>query len=94
MSMFRGPNGKISMARVIAFMLALMSAELLVVISLYTLGGRPSAAVLTALGGVMLTLVAHGIVALVRRNTGSTPVALDGRSVDSLPEFPRPTIRS
>lgn len=62
--------GVMSSTRLIAITLTVFVGVIVMTIREYVLKGDPSAAVITALAGVMIELILHGAVAIVKRNGG------------------------
>jgi len=73
MTLFRDPGtGKVSMTRVVAFLLALDASFLAVVAGFYILR-KPEGGVIAAIAGLIGTFVAAGCVALLSRTKGEPP---------------------
>jgi hypothetical protein len=68
---FEESEGVRSMTRLTIFLVTLLIAAVVATACVYVLRGKPDAAVVAAIGGLLLTLVAKGVVAIINRNSGS-----------------------
>lgn len=66
---FEESKGTRSMTRLTIFLITMCITALVGSVCWYLIKGKPDAAVLGAVGGIMLTLVAKGAVAIINRNS-------------------------
>ena len=75
---FEESKGTWSMTRLTIFLITLCIMALVGSVCYYLIKGKPDAAVIAAVGGIMLTLVAKGAVAILNRNSGEEEKPKEG----------------
>ena len=68
---FEESPGVRSMTRFAIFVLLLLTAAVVATVCAYVLKGKPDAAIVAALTGVVTALVLNGAVAIIKRNGGT-----------------------